>query len=153
MITQTIKRWFGKLFAWWPRQRSATTATSPTEVHLTKGRTTDHTWWQPVDGPVARPNITSVAVEQEYEKPFSDPADDRSEPITQPSPELQAPPLSSSPSFMETAEMHPNMPSPVSGTEPPTSTATVEQRLAFLRYLVQRGIVNEHGHRPEDMHS
>jgi len=144
MITQGIKRWLQSLFAWWPWKSVPEDDYAQTPGTLNKGISQETLFFTTVDGPYAQPpqpGITSVAVE-----PIED----------------DVVPESSRPTAEErlfsqvkpTTEDSGSLPAPIreekrkvvyepSATVEDTPAPTPQQRLEFLRYLVERGIVNE----------
>ncbi len=148
MITQGIKRWLQSLFAWWPWGHSLEADYAQTAGTLNKGTTQETLFLTTVDGPYAQPTqpgTTSVAVEPieedtvtESGRPVSeDPSFSSMKPIpivedggTIPVPILEEKKKTVRENNIDAQEM----PKP-----------TPQQRLEFLRYLVERGIVNE-GH-------
>ncbi len=138
MITQKIKRWLNRLFAWWPWKRSPETSYAQAISNMNPGLTLDSMLRNTVDGPIPQTGNTSVAVEQgnedipESSRPT---AEERSEPLLSSHPFLpeETPNLLSSPAKKE------NLPD-ISTSQP---SPTPEQKLAFLQYLVKRGLINE----------
>lgn len=144
MITQGIKRWLQSLFAWWPWRRSLEADYARTPGALNKGTMQETLFFTTVDGPYAQPaqpGITSVAVEPIEEDVVPESgrptAEERSFPLLKPVAEDSGSILV--PSVEE--KIHPvhEHGAAVQGTPDPTP----QQRLEFLRYLVERGIVNE----------
>ena len=144
MITQGIKRWLQSLFAWWPWKSVSEDDYAQTPGTLNKGTSQETLFFTTVDGPYAQPaqpGITSVAVEPieedvvpESGRPM---AEERSFPILKPTIEdsgsLPAPIIEEKKKAVQEPSVTPQaMPDP-----------TPQQRLEFLRYLVERGIVNE----------
>ncbi len=139
MITQAIKQWLSKLFAWWPWKRSPVTGYTQAASNLNTGVTQEPMLRSTVDGPLPQTGTTSVAVEQgrDAEIPES------SRPTTEERPEQVVssyPPLTE-----ENASPHnpPEARKETSKAKVPLPSSTPEQKLAFLHYLVKRGIVNE----------
>jgi hypothetical protein len=141
MITQKIKNWLSKLFAWWPWRRSASIDVTHHIGNVNTGMTQEQTWRALSDGPMSQPGIMSVAVEQGKEEPVPEnnrfSIDERIERFTQ----KQLP-------GADEKTGSPHNPSAETAREPSSSrrdipAPTQEQQLAFLRYLVKRGIVNE----------
>lgn len=137
MITQTIKGWLSRLFAWWPWKRSPGTSYAQAISNMNSGMTQEAMLRNTVDGPLPQTGSTSVAVEQGRGEDIPE----SSRPTTEERPEQVLP------SHPFTAE---ETPSPPTGTEkkpltveasPPSPTP--EQKLAFLQYLVKRGTINE----------
>lgn len=139
MITQKIKRWLGKLFAWWPWRRSPETSYAQAISNMNPGVTQESTLRNIMDGPLPQIGNTSVAVEQgssadlpelswstteehpEYTlSSHTPPDDDLFHPLDS----------STNEKNQVLAEIAPPLPTP-------------EQKLAFLQYLVKRGIINE----------
>lgn len=123
MVTQTIKRWLNKLFAWWPWRRSTECDYTQTVGDLNKGTMQEPVWRTVVDGPAPQPGNRSVAVEHET----ADAAR-----------ELQQPRPSASGGFSS-----PPATPPDAAPEQVASSPASEQQLEFLQYLVKRGTFNE----------
>lgn len=119
MITQAIKNWLHKMFAWWPWKKPSEIEFTHDAGPINKGAAPGSISRSTIDGVVpqagAIPRLSTIEgwPERDDQPPF--PAAD----------ELPPPPV-------EMAE------DPVVVDTPPA-----EQRLKFLRYLVKRGIVNE----------
>ncbi len=144
MITQGIKRWLQSLFAWWPWKLVPEDDFAQTPGTLNKGTAQETLFFTTVDGPYAQPaqpGITSVAVE---------PIEDDVVPESgRPTAEERSFPMLSS-----NEEDSGSIPAPIieekiktvhdpDATSQAMPTPTPQQRLEFLRYLVERGIVNE----------
>ncbi|HZO73731.1 MAG TPA: hypothetical protein VFB60_16130 [Ktedonobacteraceae bacterium] len=140
MITQAIKHWMSKLFAWWPWRKSSDTGYVQTVSNLKKNAAQETLWRAAADGPGPQPSVTSVVIEQGRSEtsPSTDRPviDEHAEQVAQSSPspiEESAPPSQS-----------PSKELPQGRTEDsPTPSPTFEQRLVFLRHLVKRGVINE----------
>ena len=129
MITQAIKQWLHKLFAWWPWQPSTKTEFLHTTGSLNQGAAQEMTARSTIDGVAPRRST----IEEWPER------------IVQPSPPL----------LEERAEStFPSLPPPPTekvkevriGEASASSispTPRAERQLEFLRYLVKRGTVNE----------
>lgn len=121
MITQAIKGWLRKVFAWWPWKQSPFIEYEHVTSATARGSTPETTLWASKEGTIPQAGIT----------PRRFTFENRSERLAQ--------------SRSEAADMSPLSPPasfPYTGSEP-DSAPTTRQRLEFLRYLVQRGIVNE----------
>jgi hypothetical protein len=124
MITQKIKRWLGKLFAWWPWGHSPETSYVQAISNMNPGVTQESMLRNSVDGPVPQTGNTSVAIEHGSGEDISEPS-------------------------RPTSEERLNLPLPLANKqnqtleEAPPPSPTPEQKLAFLQYLVKRGILNE----------
>ncbi len=153
MITQGIKRWLKSLFAWWPWGQSAEADYAQASGTRMQSTTQETLFLTTADGPYtqpAQPSITSVAVEPLEEEPQIERGRPLSEerssspitPSTKPIVDENNTPSSILEEKTEAIqEIHANtqeLPAP-----------TPQQRLEFLRYLVERGIVNEgHARKP-----
>jgi hypothetical protein len=139
MITQSIKQWLNKLFAWWPWRRSPETNYAQAISNLNTGVTQEPMLRSTVDGPLPQIGTTSVAVEQGRDEKIPE----SSRPTTEERPEQV---VSSHPSSAE-VNVSPRIPpealKETRKAEVPPPSPTPEQMLAFLQYLVKRGIVNE----------
>jgi hypothetical protein len=139
MITQTIKHWLNRLFAWWPWKRSPETSYAQVVGNMNSGATQESMLRNTVDGPLPQIGSTSVAVEQGRDADIPE----SSRPTTEEHPEQMLP------SHPLRAEETPNpLPPPNKEKKPSTVEAsppspTPEQKLAFLQYLVKRGTINE----------
>ncbi len=139
MITQKIKRWLGKLFAWWPWRQSPETSYAQAVSNMNPGVTQESMVRNAVDGPLPQIGNTSVAVEQGRDEDTPE----SSRPTTEERPEYV---VSSHPSQAEEL-LNPLLPSAkeknqsLEEVSPPSPTP--EQKMAFLQYLVKRGIINE----------
>ncbi|MBA2677679.1 MAG: hypothetical protein H0U76_04685 [Ktedonobacteraceae bacterium] len=149
MITQTLKRWLNKLFAWWPWGQPNRTNYSRAANSLNRGTTQELVWRTSIDGYVPQPGITSVVVEQGGDDTtpniheFS--TDEHSERVSQ-----SYQPTEVSPSIIP---QNNGMPEISSLSDDDTqSPSDEEQHLTFLYYLVKRGVYNEgfaEGQEPE----
>ncbi len=138
MITQTITRWLKKLFAWRPWKRSMSIAYAPSTSSWSTNVSQEQVWHTMDQAPQPSPGTTSVALEQSGASTLSELSPDKNSsgenPATlPPTASLSAPPFSSEANAQNDDQKQDNG----------QSMITPEQRLAFLRYLVQRGIVNE----------
>jgi hypothetical protein len=131
MITQAIKRWLRNMFAWWPwKYTPPETYKQANTVPPGMNTSQEGISRSAVEGSIAQASITPrlSTIEERPEHPILP-----QKPATN---DLTGTPSSSS------------LKSPTdSAAEPGNSNAfpapTPQQRLEFLRYLVERGIVNE----------
>jgi hypothetical protein len=134
MLTQTIKSWLHKMFAWWPCKQSTNIKHSNAAKPLNKGTTKESLSRSTIDGSVPQTGSASClsTIEQWPERVVQS--------DFQPAGELS-----------ETALPPPSTP-PVEMTKEPQNHAddvsvvlqpSPQQRLEFLQYLIRRGIVNE----------
>ena len=139
MITQTIKRWLDKLFAWLPWRRSSATGYAQAVSNMNPGVIQESMIRNTVDGPLPQTGITSVAVERGRDEDIPE----SSRPTTEERPEYVVsshPPLAEDPlNLLNSPAKETNR----SAAEVFPPSPTPEQKLAFLQYLVKRGIVNE----------
>lgn len=136
MLTQTIKNWLHRMFAWWPWQQSTKIEHSHAAKPLNKGTTQESLSRSTIDGSVPQAGSASCLSTIE----------ERPERVVQS--DFQA-----AGELTETALPPPSTPPVEMTKEPPTHTdeASVvlqaspspQQRLEFLQYLIKRGIVNE----------
>lgn len=137
MSTQTIKSWLHKLFAWWPWKQSTQVEHTHTASPLNKGAKQESiSSRSTVDGAAPQtgivPRLSTIEERPENSAPPQFPATgERTE-----SP-LALPPPAKLEKTVE-REVKRDEAAPAVASSP-----TPEQRLDFLRYLVQRGIVNE----------
>jgi hypothetical protein len=161
MITQAIKRWLHKMFAWWPWKSSPETEYIPVASSLNKGIAQDGRdsqgihdamSWSTTEGVTPQSGIAPLIFGQgEIGRSTFGEWPER---VVQSSPlsnEKAEPPLPLLPTNPPVEQAIDNGMSGTSGTStsakavfsdiPPTPTP--EQQLEFLSYLVRRGLVNE----------
>ncbi len=134
MLTQTIKSWLHKMFAWWPWKQSTKIEHSHAAKPLNKGSTKDSLSRSTIDG--SGPQAGSASCLSTIEE--------RPERVAQSD-------VKAAGELTEPALPPPPAPSVEMTKEPPTHTDEVsvvsqpspQQRLEFLQYLIKRGIVNE----------
>ena len=127
MITQAIKGWLHKVFAWWPWKKSPPVEYPRVTSAVSGGATHEVYPWLEEEGTVPQTGVTPRRFLLEH----------RAERLTQPRSEVSdVPPLSSLAPVGRSAEAPPEGPTP-------------QQRLEFLRYLIQHGIVNEGSERDQ----
>ncbi|MDQ2905773.1 MAG: hypothetical protein M3Y81_19790 [Chloroflexota bacterium] len=139
MLTQTLKQWLHKMFAWWPwKQQPAETSYAGTAVSSRQEempglplRFTDD-GVAPQSGGAPRRFTAEQWPGSLVQPPASPIPGESSEPH---------PPLLPPRGEMTTEPIRGPIGAPSANMQP--IPATPEQRLDFLRYLVQRGIVNE----------
>ncbi len=139
MITQAIKRWLDRLFAWWPWRHSLETGYAQAVSNKNSGLIPESMLRNTVDGPLPQIGSMSVAVEQGRDEDIPE----SSRPTTE---ERREYILSSySPQSEETLNSLPPLAREKNLSEAKVSppSPTPEQKLAFLQYLVKRGIINE----------
>ena len=158
MISQAIKGWLQKLFAWWPWKSMPENDYVHPASPINKSIVPDATMYTTVDGTVSQPGSSSVAVEHsDDEEMFTELAwtmpdpnsDERPEPFMPPPPVTEEQRDIPSTSSMEQNKL-PSTTGELATISTPTPTPA--QKLEFLRYLVQRGLVNEgfdRGYEPE----
>jgi hypothetical protein len=139
MITQSIKQWLNKLFAWWPWRGSLETSYTQAVSNLNTGVTQESMLRTTVDGPLPQTGTTSVAVEQGRDEEIPE----SSRPTTEERPEQVVSSHPSLPADNVSPHHPPEALKESSKVEAPPPSPTPEQKLAFLQYLVKRGIINE----------
>jgi len=129
MITQAIKEWFHKVFAWWPWKQSPPIEDQHVASAVSRGSAQETPLWISREGTIPQAGATHhrFTLENRVERLFHP----RSE-VSDMSP--LSPPV---PFNLTGADPAGNA---VESSPPPPGA---QQRLEFLRYLVQRGIVNE----------
>ena len=124
MITQAIKDWLHKMFAWWPWKQSTPLEYQHVASAVTSGPAPETSFWISKEGTVPQAGAT----------PRRFTLESRAELLAQPLSEVaDLPPLSPLPGAF----------TPGMAGESGKTAPTPQQRLEFLHYLVQRGIVNE----------
>lgn len=143
MVTQAIKHWLQNLFAWWPWKRSSQTDYAHPISAVSKGAASESILRTTVDGSVSQPGATSVAVEH---------AEGTAPPETsRPTPDERSgslvPPITSeeklTPTNVDKTTSPNSAESAAKAEHKETPAPTFEQQLAYLRYLVRQGVVNE----------
>lgn len=114
MLTQGIKRWLQGLFAWWPWRRGVESDYAQTSSHSNRGTSQEAMFRTVIDGPLTQPAQQNT-ITISIEPPGDEAFDDLS------------------------PSEHKDSSNDTSPLTPPTT----QQRLEFLRYLVQRGIVSD----------
>ena len=136
MITQAIKRWLRNVFAWWPWKYTPSEAYKQASV-VPPGMNTSQEGISrsAVEGTTAQASITPrlSTIEERPEHTIS-----AQKPATNDIAEPSLPTSLRSPADSAT---EPGNTSLAASSTP--SAPTPQQRLEFLRYLVERGIVNE----------
>ncbi|MHB8600439.1 MAG: hypothetical protein ACYDER_26980 [Ktedonobacteraceae bacterium] len=167
MITQAIKRWLDKLFAWWPWKTAPETDFVPVTTPIHRGVTQNFRdahnadnaiSWSTTEGFAPQSGVTPLIFGQSETTRST--IGEWPERVAQSSPfanEKTEPP-SSLPPANPPAEQKINNSTSNTSIEAPAifsdvpPTPTPEQQLEFLAYLVRRGLVNEgfpEGHVPE----
>jgi hypothetical protein len=129
MITQAIKGWLQKMFAWWPWKQSTPMEYQHVASPMTRNSPPEMNFWPDRgDGTASQTGITPRLSTLESHAEWS----------TQARPEvfnlsLQSIPISAGGSDTEI----------VLDEQTQKNAPNTRQRLEFLRYLVERGIVNE----------
>ena len=139
MVTQTIKRWLQKLFAWWPWKSNPATSSIHSSGILQKKGHQGSTLGITEKGAASQPIITSVVVEQEaiFQADWSSTSNELSpERIIDAAPSEAETTASVSPSPSEVRENS-------SPSSPGIAAVSSHHQLEFLRYLVRHGLVNE----------
>ena len=155
MVTQTIKNWLRHLFAWWPWKRTATTAYALPSQNGIMGISQEHLLSVSSDGSVPQAGTMSVIVEQTNENtspevilPLPSLSVEYIDTIAQ---SITLKDLSSSPCLAPDEQVLEELPASVDPFDGET-TPIPTQQMAFLKYLVSRGLVNEgfeEGYTPE----
>lgn len=142
MITQAIKRWFQKLFAWWPRQPSQSVSYTPVDNRAGAAPSPESAPHASMIGPTPQPGVSPLFEDNMQGEVTCSTIDEPPEPSGENNPAF---PAASSPAAL--VEYTPGKPPRKNDTPsaPVDTTAlpTPEQRLDFLHYLVRRGLVNE----------
>jgi len=160
MLTQGIKRWLQSLFAWWPWNRVEEMDYAQAIDSLNRGMAQETMFRTAIDGPLTQPagqNIITISIEPSKDEeivewpPFE--SRERTAPLTPPIASVPAEDIEEALPFSELYESQ----QAVTGSKPfqeerktqePLASVeplepTTRQRLEFLRYLIQRGIVSD----------
>jgi hypothetical protein len=135
MITQAIKQWLHKLFAWWPWQPSTKTEYLHTTGSLNQGAAQEMTARSTIDG-VAPRRSTIEEWPERIVQPSPPLLEERAESTL---PSLPPPPTEK----VKEVRIGEASASSISPTDAINRVPRAERQLEFLRYLVKRGIVNE----------
>ena len=142
MISQAIKHWMSKLFAWWPWRKSSAIGYVQTMGNLNKNAAQEAVWRTTVDGPGPQSSMTSVVIEQGTDETFPEVSrvmDEHGEQVASSSSSTIEEHVPTS--QLSSRELLPeNTGSPADSTTP---SPTFQQRLVFLRHLVKQGVINE----------
>ncbi|HLJ33569.1 MAG TPA: hypothetical protein VKU38_07960 [Ktedonobacteraceae bacterium] len=158
MITQAIKRWLHKMFAWWPWKTAPETDYAPVTTPIHKGITQNiqdiHNAnnaipWSTTEGVAPQSGVTPLIFGQgEGSRSTIGEWPERvvqSSPLANEKNEPPSPLLPTIPPVEQTIDSDANNTSieakAIYSDAPPTPTP--EQQLEFLSYLVRRGLVNE----------
>jgi len=136
MITQAMKNWFRRAFAWWPWKQSAQVAYPRMSGPLNAVVPSEGVAHSSIDGTAPQTSATPRLSTLEERPGYISPVPSNNDPAT------------SHPSLLPTSVDMPVTPTDLLQDAPSTAEAlspTPQQRLEFLRYLVKRGLVNE-GH-------
>ncbi len=131
MLTQTIKNWLRKMFAWWPWKQSTQIEYSHVANPSNKGTTQESVSRSTIDGvvPQAQPGIV----------PRLSTVEELPERVVQSDFQADSEFTSTSP-----VEMTKDFVPPTDGPSASVQTSpSPQQRLEFAQYLVRRGILNE----------
>lgn len=148
-MIQAIKRWLQEIFARWPWQSKPETNYAHAVATLNKSAAQEPPLRTTVDGSISQPGITSIAVEHTEDDVLDaqwSMLDERPERTTRPPTVEDVKDSSCTASIMPTQQAK-NKDTANTGEAPTTA-----QKLVFLKYLVQRGLVNEgfaEGQEPE----
>jgi hypothetical protein len=143
MITQGIKRWLYKLFAWWPWKKTPVTNYTQTVSNSNKSTAQEMMIWM-VDGPLPQSGITSVVIEQEHEDHITETDhptnDDRAV-----HPAQTGPSLSAEEPTHQTQQRPDSRPAQTQQTQATEHVVdpVLEQKLTFLKFLIHKGQINE----------
>jgi hypothetical protein len=145
MITQAIKNWLRKMFAWWPWKQSSHITYFHAVGSLNKGLSQETASRSTIDGVAPQAGIT----------PRLSTIEEWPERVVQPQPQfpnasehaerpLLPPPPALPPTEQPEDKQMPERESTAATKEPAHDVpSTPERQLEFLEYLVRRGIVNE----------
>lgn len=140
MITQAIKNWLRKLFAWWPWKEAPADSYAQASVNVNLGGTQESLLRTTNEGSIPQTGISSVAVEQGRDGNYPDDkrltGDERSGRPVPP----QASPHNEHPRTNDTTS---DALSQTNHRSENQANLSFEQRLVFLKYLYHRGTINE----------
>jgi hypothetical protein len=136
-LTQAIKNWLHKMFAWWPWKPSTQIEYSHNANSINKGTNQETLSRSMSDGIAPQTGIVPrLSTIEEW--PESVVQSD----LTAKNESTETPSISSTPSG--DGEIKKKSATPADGTRASAQTSpSPQQRLEFLQYLIKRGIVNE----------
>lgn len=137
MTTQAIKRWLSRIFAWWPWRKLPETGYAQTASSSNKGLLQEPGWRATIEGTLPQPGITSVAIDHKNDESMLEGSRSAA---------LEGPQETPKASHQSSAGENPNIPPQrieQAQREVAAPAPTAEQRLEFMRYLAQRGLINE----------
>jgi hypothetical protein len=146
MITQAIKSWLRKMFAWWPWKESSSITYFHAVSPLPKGFSQGPASRSAIDGVAPQAGITPrlSTIEElpgrvvQPQPHFPDASEHAESPLLPLPPSAPAPAEPPEDKRVPTTESIPGAREPARAIPP-----VLEQQLEFLQYLVRRGIVNE----------
>ncbi len=160
MITQKLKRWLSHLFAWWPWKHASPHTRSQSPAISNNNAIQETAWLSTIDGPESHPGIISIVIDDFILEADSFDNEEATDPnLTTP----PLPPIICNEDTLPLADSLPddtqqdavaskaekflpgNTQKQDATQNDPTFSPVEQRRLAFLRYMVQQGILNEHG--------
>ena len=162
MIRQKLKRWLSHLFAWWPWKRALSNNYAPSSDDIAnRNSLQEAAWLLTIDGPESYPGMLSIAIEEDSDDFLLETDASINEDATDPNVAIPpgpwnedafliAEPLAEDtrdtrPDFIirRSERLFPGNKQDAVQHEPVFSQAE-QNRLAFLRYMIQHEIINEH---------
>jgi hypothetical protein len=161
MITQKLKHWLSHLFAWWP-WNSPSPDTYFQSSNTAKSNTPQETSWRStLDGPQSHPGIISIIIddfiveadsfedEEATDHDLTTPPHSRitwNEEIDSPWDDTQQDLVVGKAEQLLPGRLQDQNTQPQDAAQnEPTFSPMEQRRLAFLHYMHQQGILNEHG--------
>ncbi len=134
-LTQAIKNWLHKMFAWWPWKQSTQIEYSPYANSINKGTTQEALSKSMTDDIVPQTGIVPrlSTIKEWPERVVQTDITAKNE-------------LTETPSLASSEDGEPMKKSATPADETPAGvqpSPSTQQRLEFLQYLIKRGIVNE----------
>jgi hypothetical protein len=136
MITQAIKRWLRKMFAWWPWKSSTETSYADIASPLNKGTTSASTPWSTIEGTAPQPGTSPLAPRRSSIEGWPERTVQPHPPAVDEPPETLLPAHSATPPAETVKDS-------LTSIKEASSSPVPEKHLEFLYYLVKHGIVNE----------
>jgi hypothetical protein len=158
MITQKLKQWLSHLFAWWPWKHASPNRYAQSSDISNRNSIQDTIWYATIDGPESYPGTISIVIDESVDgyilESDSLTDDDTTDPNIAVPPivwhEETLPPLRSEQTKYNPNTKKPENPLPSttqkldSTQDSPTFSQNEQRRLAFLRYMIQQGTINEY---------
>jgi hypothetical protein len=158
MITQKLKHWLSHLFAWWPWQHASPNRYAQPSDISNVSSIQDTIWYAAIDGPESYPGTISIAIDENVNGYILETDAIIDEDTTDPSiaippiiwheetlPHLRSEQTKQNSNTKKSETVLSGTTQKLDGTQDNAAFSQSEQRrLAFLRYMIQQGTLNEY---------